>query len=287
MIKYTLPDFTVGLSRNMFFIQLWQDHPEYFIDDLQIDSVYGCFPSCVLNGGRSFIRDRYTTDQIDRTFALLADHSITARLTFTNMLAKPEHLNDPYVVEILEAAKRYKGEVIVYSDELAQAVRDRYGLKCVLSTTRAIKDIKTFNEKLEQYEYVVLDYNCNKDREFLSQIEKPEKVEVMVNEFCRYECPHREQHYLHNSADQMENVMRPFACPHEEDRSFFEHSSDHPVFLTDKEVQELNKTFGIGYFKIVGRGIPFETVLESYVYYLAKPEYREAIKQAVHLSMQK
>jgi len=37
----------------------------------------------------------------------------------------------------------------------------------------------------------------------------------------------------------------------------------------------------MGAFKIVGRGIPFDIVLESYTYYLIKPEYRRDVKKYI------
>lgn len=60
MINYTLPDFTVGLGLNLFFIRLLEQRPALFQDGVRIDSVYGCFPACDLNGGRAFLRERAT-----------------------------------------------------------------------------------------------------------------------------------------------------------------------------------------------------------------------------------
>lgn len=278
MIKYTLPDFTVGLSRNLFFINLWRSYPEYFIDELSIDSVYGCFPSCILNGGRTFIREPYTPAQIAETFLQLDNAGVKIRLTLTNMLARPEHLDDEYSASILDEAAPYDAEIIVYSDEVARALRERYGFKCVLSTTRGIEDINEFNLLTKEYEYVVLSYNLVKDYDFIAGIEDKNRVEVMVNEFCQQGCPHRKAHYMHNSEDQMNGTMRPFPCPHQAQGDFFAHREDHPVFLTDNQVALLHHEYGIDYFKIVGRGIPSETVLESYTYYLVKPEYRDRVK---------
>lgn len=278
MIAYTLPDFTVGLKRNLLFIRLLREHPEYFLDSVSIESVYGCFPSCKLNGGRAFIRERYSGHQMQQTFALLREYQVIPRLTFTNMLAKPEHLDDGYIVEMLGLAQRYEAEIIVYADEVADALRERYGFKCILSTTRGIEDIEELNRLTKRYDYLVLSYNKNKDYAFIDKIEDKGKIEIMVNEFCQYQCAHREEHYLHNSEDQMSNTMRPFTCYHQEKDNYFNHDASHPIFLTNDEVSKLNQEYGIEYFKIVGRGIPFEMVLESYVYSLIKPEFRESVK---------
>lgn len=280
MINYTLPDFTVGLGLNLFFIRLARQRPAYFLPDVRIDSVYGCFPDCILNGGRTFIQRRYTPARMEETFALLAENGVRPRLTFTNMLARVDHLKDPYVEAMLQVASRFGGEVIAYSDEVGAYIQQHYGLKLVLSTTRALKDAQAYKEAVERYDWVVLNYNHHKDYAFIDALPAKERLEVMVNEFCVKDCPHRLDHYLHNSQDQMNGQMRPFECvAHKAD--FFAHEAGHPVLFTTDEVRALHDDHGIRYFKIVGRGVPFQTVLEAYVYYLVRPEYREEVRRAV------
>ena len=280
MIKYTLPDFTVGLGLNLFFVRLLEQRPALFQDDMRIDSVYGCFPACNLNGGRAFLRDRSTPRQMEEAFSLLAEHGVKARLTLTNMLATEADLHDEYLNAILSTASRYGAEAIVYADLVGDYVRERYGMRCVLSTTRALADAAEVNRMTKRYDYVVLNYNRNKDRAFIDTIEDKDKVEIMVNEFCSYRCPHRQEHYLHNSEDQKSGRMRPFECVASK-ADFFDHESGHPVIFTDDEVRMLHEETGIGYFKIVGRGVAFQTVLEAYAYYLVRPEYREDVKRMV------
>lgn len=279
MINYTLPDFTVGLGLNLFFIRL-QQRPGWFQDGVRIDSVYGCFPACNLNGGRAFLRERTAPAKMEEAFSLLAEHGVKPRLTLTNMLATEDDLRDRYLNDMLEAASRYEGEAIVYADIVADYVRERYGMRCVLSTTRAIEDVTELNRMTKRYDYVVLNYNRHKDPAFLEAVEDRDKVEVMVNEFCAYRCPHRQEHYLHNSEDQLSGTMRPFECIAKR-ADFFDHEPGHPVIFTDGEVRSLHERYGIDYFKIVGRGVAFQTVLESYAYYLVRPEYREEVKRLV------
>lgn len=280
MLNYTLPDFTVGLDRNLFFIRLFETHPDLFQSDVRIDSVYGCFPDCIANGGRAFIRPRYSRAQIEETFALLAEHRITARLTLTNMLIDRSHLDDGYLKTILDAARAYGAEAIVYTNAIDELVRDGYGLKRVLSTTKGIDTIDEMNCALDRYDFVVLNYNRNKDRDFIDGIRDRGRVEVMVNEFCSHGCPHRERHYLHNSEDQMAHTIRPFPACGVNGNAFIEHKPGHPVLFTDDEVRSIHDECGIDYFKIVGRGIPGATVLEAYVYYLIRPAYRERVRHA-------
>ena len=278
MINYTLPDFTVGLGLNLFFIRLLEQRPALFQDGVRIDSVYGCFPACDLNGGRAFLRERATPRQMEEAFSLLAEHGVKARLTLTNMLADEDDLHDEYLNAMLAIASRYGVEAIVYADLVGDYGRERYGMRCVLSTTRALADAAEVNRMTKRYDYVVLDYNRHKDPAFLAALEDRDKVEVMVNEFCAYRCPHRAQHYLHNSEDQRSGTMRPFECVAKR-ADFFDHEPGHPVIFTDREVRDLHDEYGIGYFKIVGRGVAFQTVLEAYAYYLVRPEYREDVKR--------
>ena len=46
-------------------------------------------------------------------------------------------------------------------------------------------------------------------------------------------------------------------------------------------MREAHDRFGIESFKIVGRGVAFQTVLEAYAYYLVRPEHREDVKRMV------
>ena len=284
MIAYTLPDFTAALGLNLFFARLAFERPDWMQPDVRIASMYGCFPGCKLNGGRSYVRERATPQQMERTFAILEEYGIVPRLTFTNMLATPADLDDPYVRAILDAAARHHGEAIVYSDAVGDAVRKRYGLPLVLSTTRALEMPAEVNAACERYDWVVLNYGHHKDPAFLGGLARPERCEVMVNEFCVPGCPHRHQHYLQNSQDQQSGSQRPFTCVAKK-ADFFAHEPGHPVMFTDGEARDLHERFGISYFKIVGRGVPFATVLEALSYYLVRPEYRQDVKRQVAAQM--
>lgn len=123
----------------------------------------------------------------------------------------------------------------MYADLVGDYVRERYGMRCVLSTTRALADAAEVNRMTKRYDYVVLDYNRHKDPAFLAALEDRDKVEVMVNEFCAYRCPHRAQHYLHNSEDQRVGHDAPFECVAKR-ADFFDHEPGHPVIFTDREV---------------------------------------------------
>ena len=281
IIRFSLPDFADSFRFNLLFCRFAVRNPFLLQEHVTIGSVYGCFPNCVLNGGRAFVRDPYPTEEMDAVFKAFSDLGIKLRLTFTNMLATEQDLRDPYVNDMLSLAKCYGGEVIVYADFVSDYVRENYGLPCILSTTRAISDVAEFNRMAEHYDYVVLNYNFNKDRAFMEGVEDKSKVEVMVNEYCSKGCPRRQEHYIHNSTDQRNELLTPYDCYADKLEVFMRHEPDDPVFFTSDEVMALWHESGIDSYKIVGRGIPFDVVLESYVYYLVKPEYRDDVRSVI------
>ena len=281
-IDYTLPDFTVGLKRNLVFAQLMRDCPQFFFDDVRIQSVYGCFPGCIVNGGRAFVREPYSARQIEATFEALDGQGIAARLTFTNMLVEERHLEDPYFNLILDAAADHGAGVIVYSDLVDAYVRARHPrMERTLSTTREILDAAELNRALEEFDLVVLNYNKNKDLAFLDQVEHPERLEVMANELCNPGCPHRNEHYLHNSRDQLAGTVTEFRRCDLSGKDFFKLAPTSPTILTNDDVRTLHERYGAPRFKIVGRGVAPDVNLESYLYYLVRPEHRAGLREAL------
>ena len=51
--RFHLPDFSGNFKLNLLLIELLKQHPEYFREGVEIASVYGVFPPCLWNGGRS------------------------------------------------------------------------------------------------------------------------------------------------------------------------------------------------------------------------------------------
>lgn len=282
MICYTLPDFTANLGLNLFFVRLMDENPSWFQDEVCIESLYGCFPGCIMNGGRAFVRERFTRDQVERTFQVIDEYGLRARLTLTNMLVEQEHLEDSYFKIIMDCAQDHAVDAIVYSDVVDAYVRAKHpAMGRILSTTREILEVDALNEALRAYDMVVLNYTKHRDDDFLRRVEEPGRLEVMVNEFCHKGCSHRQEHYLRNSQDQLEGSIRPFACVQPSTTAFFNHESNHPVMLTCEDVRVMHDRYGISHFKIVGRGTSFFTVLEAYVYYLVKPAFRDAVRREV------
>ena len=282
-LNFALPNFTSNLSLNLALVRLLREEPALFREGVRIDSVYGSFPRCRANGGRTHLGLQYADEKIRATFAALNDAGAKARLTFTNMFADEAMLrDDPYVRSILEIARDFDVEVIVYADEVADYLRENYPFGLVLSTTRGISDVETLNAALERFDYAVLDYNRNKDRDFLSRVSRPERLEVMVNELCVPGCTARKRHYEYESRRQLGESLPPFeGCKrnHEDIFDLF----DGPVVLTNEDVTRLREDYGIRYFKVVGRGRRHDALLANLLYYLAAAGCEDDIRRRLDI----
>ena len=73
------------------FLPLYRAHREYFYDWCAIGSIYGAPSDCLWAGGRVEYSDRTPREVL----ALTHEYGISARLTLSNSLLRPEHLTDP------------------------------------------------------------------------------------------------------------------------------------------------------------------------------------------------
>ena len=279
-LNYALPDFTGGLKMNLSLIESWRNDPAKFRDGVRFDSVYDSFPGCKANGGRHYVGLQYPPFKMHATFAALNDAGVKARLAFTNMFLDSNALrDDAYIRTILDIASDYDVEIIVYSDDVADYLRQHYPFKLVLSTTREITDIVTLNNALERYEYVVLNYNLNKDYDFLAQIAHPERLEVMVNELCAPNCPVRQKHYEHESRDQINGESTLFKEKCNRPKADLMDLINGPIVLSNEEIAHLRADYGIRNFKIVGRNRKREKLVDVLLYYLVKPEHHADVRR--------
>lgn len=281
--NYALPDFTSNLQLNLSLVEAWHNDPAMFHDGVRFSNVYDCFPGCKANGGRHYPGAQYPPIQIHGTFAALNNAGVKARLTFTNVFMDSKMLrDDAYIRKILDIASRYDVEIIVYSDDVADYLRQNYPFKLVLSTTREITDVETLNKALERFDYVVLNYNLNKDYDFIARIDHPERLEVMVNELCAPNCPVRKQHYEHESRDQLNGESTLFSEECRRPKADLADLFSGPVVLANEEVVRLRADYGVRNFKIVGRNRKREKFVDVLLYYLVKPECHADVRRLLH-----
>lgn len=291
-VRFHLPGIRYNFPLNMIWVSLLRAHPEYFIDGLEIGSFFGCFPFALWNGGREIDpSDQCDAGFITNTIKVINSAGIPIRYTFTNPLLNEEELKDEFCNFCLKAASDYPNEVLVFSPLLEEYIRTNYPSFVIDSTTcKELKSVDALNEELNKdYRYVVLDYNLNGNWEFIEQLEHPEKIEVLVNATCTPNCPRRGEHYRDIARRQriiLKNRKLPperrkkvpeWKCRYGIDNTVYSIQA-YPTVVKPGEILEEYVPRGINNFKIEGRTANLFSLVDTYCFYMAKPEYADQVR---------
>ena len=282
--RFHLPGLRYNYPLNMFWISLLKQHPEYF-RDVEIGSCFGEFPMSLWNGGRFSNHDQCDEKFIRMVIKNINDQGIPIRYTYTNPLLTENDLDDPYCNFCMQVADNGMNEVMIFSPVLEKYIREKYpSYKLNSSTCKEIKDVETLNEELEKdYQYVVLDYNLNNRFDLLSQLKRPEKLEILVNAVCVPGCPRRGDHYKNIAKNQRIALKNrkmppdkqipiiPWHCEYG-DKNCLYTIQDYPTFVKPDDIWEKYIPMGITNFKIEGRTANLFSLIDTYCTFMLKPE---------------
>ena len=196
---YHLPGLFEFYELYRVFLPLFREHRAYFYDWCEIGSIYGAPADCIWGGGRAGFGDQSAKE----VRALLREYGISARLTFSNSLLRPEHLSDRKCNAVCQQfAQRgtVQNGVIVHSELLLNYLQQHYPeLYLVSSTTKVLTDLQAFQAEVRrpEFRYVVPDFRLNKSFDALDTLSQPEKdkVEFLCNECCWFGCTERRRCY--------------------------------------------------------------------------------------------
>lgn len=219
---------------------------------------------------------------------------IPLRFTFTNPVITEEHLDDDFCNFVLKTAQNGKNGVIVVSPILEQYIRENYpGYKITSSTCKRITDLNDLNDELDRKYDIVVDYDFNNKFDLLEKINNKEKCEILVNACCQPNCPKRVKHYRDIGLTQIAycNHLKnkpnvPFIpeeygveneaklnCPYmNNDAADVKKLSTH---VSPDAIYEKYLPMGFNQFKIEGRTTNIFNLIESYIYYMIKPEFAD------------
>lgn len=279
-VKWHLPGFCYFFYLNQIIINLMKEHPEHFHDGYKVGSVYGTFPGAIWNGGRAVFGITAKGD-MKRIIDTYNQFGVPVRFTWTNPLIEEKHVQDTYCNLIMELADNGKNEVLVNSPVLESYLRENYpNFGYISSTTKRLTSLKAIEEEIKKdYKLVVLDYDLNHDETVLEELTGvADKIEILVDEICFPGCPKRKKHYEDEALMQLTfEKGTVFPCPNRTTKPSFEECKKRPAFISNEEIDSYIEK-GYTNFKIVGRGLPQEMVIDSYLYYLVKEDSREFIR---------
>lgn len=291
-VRFHLPDFAGRFKLNILFADMLKNRPDLFREGVEIASVYGVFPPALWNGGRPQpgMSDRNFIRQVIKAFN---DRGIPLRFTFTNPVLEKKHLNDPFCNMILTMADNGLNEAIVVSPILEDYIRRNFPkYKLTSSTCKRITDPDKLHEELARdYSIVVIDYDLNNKFDILENLPRKKDCELLVNAVCNPNCALRYEHYKtigYQMIAYNEHIKKypnmPFDAdkydPHKcgeckyAQRGTFE-IRELSTHIKPDDIWEKYVPMGFEQFKIEGRTSSALNILETYMYYMAKPECRD------------
>ena len=289
--RFHLPGIATHFKFNLVFATVLEQFPQYF-RDMEIASFYGAFPQSLWNGGRT------QEGVCDKRFVKTVLHAfnekgIPVRFTFTNPALEKKHLNDKFCNMVMSLADNGLNEVIVVSPILEEYIRRNYpSFKLTSSTCKRLNDGDRLAAELEKdYHIVVVDYDLNNKFDILEKLPNKDKCEFLVNSNCRPNRPDRAQHYYNVGVQQINyaNHMRKYPDQPYDPLIFGDGKNQNCPFFTRSifdirglstnirpdDIWDKYLPMGFSQFKIEGRTAWLFNLIETYVYYMAKPEFAD------------
>lgn len=286
---YHLPGLFEFYELYKMLLPLFRNHREYFYDWCEIGSIYGAPADCLWGGGRVGFGDEQATEVL----RLMKEYGVSARLTFSNSLIRPEHLSDKRcnrLCELFETTGEVSNGIIIHSDLLLDYIKRNYkGFYFVSSTTKVLTDFDDLVAELdrEDFKYVVPDFRLNKRLEQLKALPqaKKDKVEFLCNECCSFGCTDRKACYENVSRKSLGENCKDHICtsPQAAKGYRFSDAMNNPGFISVDDIQYIYMPAGFSNFKIEGRSLGSAIVLEFILYYMVKPEYQLRVREEIYL----
>lgn len=294
------------------FLPLFYEHREWFYEWCDIASIYGAPADCLWGGGRVGFGDNNAI----QVLALLEKYNISARLTFSNSLLRPEHLSDKKCNDLCNLLQQttgtafkvhnghngdsplcYNGDslqckngVIVHSDLLLNYIRINYPeLYLISSTTKVLTDFTQLQEELNrpEFSYVIPDFRLNKDFANLNTLtqSQKDKVEFLCNECCDINCQQRKLCYENVSRKSLGENVPDHICkaPGGNNGYIFSNAMKNPAFIGIDDIQNTYLPAGFTNFKLEGRSLGSAIILEFLLYYMTKPEHQLEVRENIYL----
>ncbi len=290
-VRFHLPGLRYNFPLNMFWLNMLKQYPHYFREGVEIASIFGCFPFSLWNGGRLIGDDQCDKAFVEHVIKSINAQGVPVRFTFTNPLIREEDLRDPFCNFCMKAGDNGKNEVLVFSPLLEEYIRTNYPSYAIDSTTcKEIKSVEALNEELEKdYKYVVLDYNMNNQWDEIEKLNHKDRVEVLVNALCVPNCPRRGDHYKNVALNEQiindnkslppekRKHIIPWKCEYGDLNNLYT-IQDYPTFVSPELIWEKYVPMGINNFKIEGRTANLFSLIETYCFFMIKPEYQGAAR---------
>lgn len=284
MIKMNMPDFITGFHIYDNYFYLKKNYPYVFDPNIEISSIFGCFPNCIWMGGGHFHSNIfYLSDSIERCVEFYNKNNMPIRFTFTNPVLTKEMYHDQYGHRILEIANTGMNEIITSIPDFEKFLQDKYpNYKYVRSIIGTKDEPLSFDDTTYM---TVLRRQDNHNWDYLNSIpeEIRPKVELLCNDPCDNDCPRIYSHYRDHGRRQISygdfNVRTE--CTFRRKRSALVNAEQNaclPTSITKEQVLSEYLPKGYVNFKISGRFNPGSIIEETTKWFIL-PEYQSDFRE--------
>ena len=126
--QMVFPDFVNGAETYKNFLTLSKKHPQILDRNFVLNSIFGCFPNAIWNGGGHYFHPNafYLKKEICELINFYNENGIPVRFTFTNPLITEEMCYDTYCNMIAECGHNGFNEILTSSEILEDYLRNKF-----------------------------------------------------------------------------------------------------------------------------------------------------------------
>lgn len=276
MINFILPNFFENYMINHFLLyQSKVVRAPVFKTDLQFTYVSGSFPFSSWNGGLN--NNKGVVFPLYSEYSLYEKVMVPIRFNCNNVCLEQFDYTDEHMNVILKINENGANTIEITNLELMMYIAEKYPLYKFIFSERAdlikpytIEDINEVSQ-LEQFDIIKIPQRFNTQIDELKQIQKKNKVEIIVNTRCPLNCEHYNQCSIKEDEEQnifisngtIENCQKNIS---------FTTSLNQAISL--KDITEIYEPLGFRNFSMLPilNTHKFENVLVFFKYFF-KEEY--------------
>lgn len=220
---------------------------------------------------------------INAYLAKLSKYNIAAAFTFSNYFLNDEEVNDELSNQILDITSQYNCYYIVSSEKLYKHIKKRYpNAKMVCSVVipfikrleGTFKETEFYNKMLDKYEIVVVrpEWTIENADNINNIISDPNRLEVLINQPCEYNCPNAKRHYNLLVQWGQKKITEEYLSEQEDLFCGARKLNSKPLMFDNSLMQKLINQ-GIKKYKLQGRTADFDYLFEDIYRYCINPKY--------------
>lgn len=236
--------------------------------------VFGAVRSKWSGGRPSKVR---TQDKgyVTRLLSHLVANDVTPALTLSNCGITKDDLKDSFCNFLLDLGYELGCDFIIASDLLYEHIKNKYpDASCVASVIKPThkfqapgkinsydseEELNYYNELIDKYEKVVVrpEYAINSLEAHKDRIKDMSKIEVLVNQSCKPDCPLAIEHYqYHEKMEITETItLPPFLCFKDRVNMTCEEAVKSSLMMTQEQIDNLVENVGVKKLKLQGRSM--------------------------------